>query len=427
MEPFIITKLKRKVEVLKSQGVDELSILNAIKEELQFYILNYVYNHKEYSNLIMYGGTLLRIVYELPRMSEDLDFQTSKLPDIKKLEADLKKYFKDEHQLDIAIKTRSNSTEETTTLKIRFDIIDRLGLKVAFSDIRLRFDINIFPEANNFGLEPVPVVHDEISFTIRSYPLSVLMSSKINAVLNRKERDIGDKKTNCKPRDIFDLMWYMDRKIYPDLHYLRLKGNNYRSLLDLFSDIKMWVMNKVDDSLFKNDLAQFFIAQTEFEAWASNWRERFNRLIEAYSIYEVGEISKILYNIDFTNDTRHFVFIYESNKMEDIRFGIQISDMWFEQNSMRLGEQYLHPELEKLVQNDAIAEMNQHTKEYMGLFYEKIVDFIERNNRVFVQRTFLTKLIRCKAHNLDISSQIFLDKRLLKSVRLGDILAEELS
>jgi len=60
---------------LKNQGLPEAYIINRLKEHLQLRILNYLYNQKSFNRkLIFTGGTCLRFCFDLPRLSEDLDF-----------------------------------------------------------------------------------------------------------------------------------------------------------------------------------------------------------------------------------------------------------------------------------------------------------------------------------------------------------------
>ena len=76
MSEQIITTLKRKLADLAAYGeLDAETRRNYLKEELQYYILNFIYHHPEYSNWIMYGGSALRVIHELNRMSVDLDFE----------------------------------------------------------------------------------------------------------------------------------------------------------------------------------------------------------------------------------------------------------------------------------------------------------------------------------------------------------------
>ena len=49
-----------------------------LKEILQSYVLSFLYNHKDYRFLNFYGGTCLRVIYNLNRMSEDIDLDNSR-------------------------------------------------------------------------------------------------------------------------------------------------------------------------------------------------------------------------------------------------------------------------------------------------------------------------------------------------------------
>ncbi len=49
-----------------------------MKEVLQAYVLDYLYNHPSYRRLNFYGGTCLHVVYGLNRLSEDLDFDNQR-------------------------------------------------------------------------------------------------------------------------------------------------------------------------------------------------------------------------------------------------------------------------------------------------------------------------------------------------------------
>ena len=88
MSEQIITTLKRKLADLAAYGeLDAETRRNYLKEELQYYILNFIYHHPEYSNWIMYGGSALRVIHELNRMSVDLDFEVDhkgkhKIPEV---------------------------------------------------------------------------------------------------------------------------------------------------------------------------------------------------------------------------------------------------------------------------------------------------------------------------------------------------------
>src|SRR3990167_11368423 len=76
MSEQISTILKSKLDDLAIySGLDAETRRNALKEELQFYVLNFVYHNPEYNKWIMCGGSALRIIHGLDRMSVDLDFE----------------------------------------------------------------------------------------------------------------------------------------------------------------------------------------------------------------------------------------------------------------------------------------------------------------------------------------------------------------
>jgi hypothetical protein len=60
-----------------------------LKEALQSYVLDFLYNHPTYRRLNFYGGTCLHVVYELNRLSEDLDFDNGAEVDLTSLGEDL--------------------------------------------------------------------------------------------------------------------------------------------------------------------------------------------------------------------------------------------------------------------------------------------------------------------------------------------------
>ncbi|MEI7615688.1 MAG: nucleotidyl transferase AbiEii/AbiGii toxin family protein, partial [Actinomycetota bacterium] len=95
MSEQISAILKRKFDDLDAHGgVDAETRRNALKEELQYFVLNFIYHHPKYSKWIMYGGSALRIIHDLNRMSVDLDFEISHIVSEKFLE-ELKKEVED--------------------------------------------------------------------------------------------------------------------------------------------------------------------------------------------------------------------------------------------------------------------------------------------------------------------------------------------
>ena len=58
----------------RNRQKNPLYLRNLLKEHLQYYLLNFVYNSPYAEKFLFKGGTCLRFCFDLPRLSEDLDF-----------------------------------------------------------------------------------------------------------------------------------------------------------------------------------------------------------------------------------------------------------------------------------------------------------------------------------------------------------------
>lgn len=432
---IFIEKLKNIVIAKRNEGVPDYAIINILKEELQYPVLDFVYNNPKYSHLIMYGGTLLRICYKLPRMSEDLDFQSNQKFDFKKFQEDISLFFKKNYAIGIELKLKTEKLTGTNTALINFpNIMESTGIKGnnLWTTLKIRFDVNFFPQASNFSTEMIPVNKDHYAFSIKTYPLSTLMASKIGAVLLRGQRTIETEICDCKPRDIYDLMWYMQQKIIPHLDFLRTvcqamqKTIETKTVLDVFDEL-MQKIEKLDDRSFGNDLKPFFYNSLEYTDWHRNWRERFRLLKNSYEIYEAQktqnepELIKIsIAKETYTGNTYfHFYFaVKDSNK--SIHFTCILSEYWFIWNEFKLSAEYQKKEIEAKINGS--EKLTETDYAYAGLFYGKITDYIKRNHFVVLQPEFKTKIIRPTGEKLDIKTQVLLDRKLLIKEKFEDLL-----
>ncbi len=193
---------------------------NILKEYFQIILLNYIYSDQKYSGLIFYGGSSLAHCYDLPRLSEDLDFiDSTKKIDLNILASDLKSFFDKQTDLKPIIRIQKFRIE------LKFPVLSDLGLiseKKSESDL-LIIKLEIYPDSlivKNSQIEIVPLFKFNQSMLIKTFDLPTLMATKINAILNRKWEKT-DKKGNIsikvKGRDYFDLMWYLQKEVKPNI------------------------------------------------------------------------------------------------------------------------------------------------------------------------------------------------------------------
>ena len=170
---------------------------NLIKEKLQDSILNFVYNSKKFNKLIFTGGTCLRKLYNLPRLSEDLDFDFTSNFEIEDFKKDIEKYLVSKEKFNnIELKIANNKR----TIFIKF--LQKNGEKIF-----VRCD---FSQAKKgVQTEITPYNSDRYSFFILNYDLPTLFGNKIEAFLEGEFFKGNEQTLSFKGRDVFDIAWFI--------------------------------------------------------------------------------------------------------------------------------------------------------------------------------------------------------------------------
>jgi len=190
---------------------------NLIKEYLQIVVLDFIYSHPDYSQLLFYGGSALAHCFDLQRLSEDLDFiDETKNIDVSKLAKDLEDYFK--KRTDLEVKT----TVQKFRIYLKFPILHDLGITSREETDILFLKVEIYSEfdfCTKYSTDIRPVFKYNRSVLIKTLDISTLMATKIRAILFRKwEKTDKQGKTTVKVkgRDYFDLLWYLQKGIQPN-------------------------------------------------------------------------------------------------------------------------------------------------------------------------------------------------------------------
>ena len=78
---MFVDRLATYLESLDRSRFEKQYLVNCIKEYLQFFVLEFIYNDPVYKELIFTGGTALQKCFGLDRMSEDIDLDSPHLID----------------------------------------------------------------------------------------------------------------------------------------------------------------------------------------------------------------------------------------------------------------------------------------------------------------------------------------------------------
>ncbi len=195
--------------------------VNALREIIQEIALLGLWRSKFFDRAAFYGGSALRIIYELDRFSEDLDFSLlspDKDFDIggygDALERELNAFgfsvrFE---QKGKAIESPIHSAflkANTYNQLLVIEPDERLVQDAHRSRaLKIKLEIDTLPPPGfttqvSYLLQPIP-------FSVRTYALPDLLAGKLHAVLCRRW------KSRVKGRDWYDLVWYATH--HPKLH-----------------------------------------------------------------------------------------------------------------------------------------------------------------------------------------------------------------
>lgn len=241
---------------LTHQQAHPAYLRNLLKERLQLYVLQFVSISPWLESLIFKGGTCLRFFFDLPRLSEDLDFDI--LDDAKfnlsSLKLALTKHFTATLQFPhLATKTAGNGR----TLYLKFPILDQIGLELTSSESNILFIRLDFSPAigHTYTLELSTKSTLNFSFILKRYALPDLMAGKIAAILQRETLAGVIRQPRVKGRDYYDLIWYLEKNIAPNWTYFtELTGlTKPRALKQLAAKFA-----HVDPALLRADLTPFF-------------------------------------------------------------------------------------------------------------------------------------------------------------------------
>jgi predicted nucleotidyltransferase component of viral defense system len=249
-----------------------------LKEFLQAYTLDFLYNHPTYRKLNFYGGTCLHVVYGLNRLSEDIDLDNTVGIDLINLEKDLLTFYRSNiGYADVTAKTQIGEWGVwRTTLK--FPILHTLGLTSHVNE-SLHIKVEVSQHQQISIVRKTPILLFGRSFVAAHFSLETMMAGKILACIERNfQKGQGG---TIKGRDFYDLLWFMQQKIQPLDEKLARDGRQsytVQSAMQLLS--KRIADMKISD--LAEDLLPLFEQRTFIEVWLEGFKDNFNEYLKNY-------------------------------------------------------------------------------------------------------------------------------------------------
>lgn len=201
------------IEALKQElagGVSVEDKTNRAGEFLQVLALKSLSDQDAFSHIAFIGGTALRIVFGLRRFSEDLDFSVVSAEgyDFGGLCDGLEKIFRLNGLHAVLEKNREKTVNSAfLTFPGLPHALGLSGHKQEKLSIKLEIDTN--PPAG--WKMQTTVLNKTYLFSVAHYDLPSMFAGKLHASFYRRY---------TKGRDIYDLFWYLGRKVRPNFEML---------------------------------------------------------------------------------------------------------------------------------------------------------------------------------------------------------------
>ena len=201
------------IELIQQQFRENMSVndkLNITREFLQILALKIMSEKRMFGYLAFVGGTALRILFDLKRFSEDLDFSSTKEDkmDIAVFNEQLVKSFS---LYGLALETKVKAEGNVQNIMMKFSsLLKELGLsELDRQKLSIKIEIDTNPPC---GWKTINTIVNKIyMINIVHYDLSSLFAGKLHACFFRKF---------TKGRDFYDFVWYIGRKVKPNFTLL---------------------------------------------------------------------------------------------------------------------------------------------------------------------------------------------------------------
>lgn len=250
-----------------------------LKEVLQSSVLDFLYNHPTYRRLNFYGGTCLHVVYNLNRLSEDIDLDNSAGVDLSQLSDDLTGMFKNALSYDGTIIKTQQGENGILRVTLKFPVLNTLGLS-AYPNESLHLKVEVSHHQQVAVIQNTPVFYYGHSFVPAHFSLETMMAGKMIACLERNFQR-GRDGAFIKGRDFYDLLWFMQKGVQPLADKLEKDAQKPYTV----SAAVQALVQKVSEFRTEDlavDLLPMFESRSFIESWLENFHANFERFSKSY-------------------------------------------------------------------------------------------------------------------------------------------------
>ena len=277
--------IKLWLEEYKSKNKEEAE--QSLRQIMQEIALAGLQRSGFFEKAAFYGGTALRIFYEIDRFSEDLDFSLLEVNPDFSLEPYLDGIVNEFKALGMEITVKEKNKTNKSNIDSAFlksetvwkelvleGVIPQAGLGMR-PYIKIKLEVDTKPP---LGFETEEkLLLKPFSFYVKCFVLSDLFAGKVHALLFRKW------KQRVKGRDWYDMEWYIKNGVPLNLDHFLIRAKdsgdwNKESISK--KEFMQLLENKIENISYKNvhdDVVRFIRDEKVLDIWSANY---FKDLIE---------------------------------------------------------------------------------------------------------------------------------------------------
>lgn len=198
--------MKEYLRQLVRDAPDALVARHIAREYLQARILASLQRAGAMIPLAFHGGTALRVLYQLPRYSEDLDFALERPTPEYDLRAYLRAVASDlmHEGYTVEVRLKEEGVVHSGLVRFRGLLYELERLAQRDETLMIKVEVDTRPPAGA-GLE-ITVVRRHELLRLQHHDRPSLLSGKLHAILQRPY---------AKGRDLYDLFWYLATPDWP--------------------------------------------------------------------------------------------------------------------------------------------------------------------------------------------------------------------
>lgn len=180
---------------------------NLAREYLQSRILSSLQRSGAFVPLAFHGGTALRLLFSIPRYSEDLDFTLEQAPTQYDLTGYLRTIRKELSAEGYGIELKVNEHRTVNSAFVRFPgLLYELDLSPHPDQVlAIKLEIDTNPPAG--AVLATTIIRRHVTLNLQHHDEASMLAGKLHAVLMRPY---------LKGRDLYDLLWYISDPYWPE-------------------------------------------------------------------------------------------------------------------------------------------------------------------------------------------------------------------